>query len=397
VNRRLYTGARLFTGERILDGHALLVEGDRIAALMPVGGGPGNAEPRRLPGDALLVPGFIDVQVNGAGGVLFNDSPTAETALAIAAAVRRSGTTGVLPTLLTDERGKMQRACEAVVRAMGRPGSGLLGVHLEGPFISRDRPGVHAPEWIRPPDPVDVDFLVAVAEGRMGDGRLMVTVAPEVVDDRTIAQLAAAGAVVAAGHTAATVERTREALAAGVRGFTHLFNAMPPLVNRQPGPVLAALADPSSWCGVIADGVHVHPALLALLVRVKPPGKVLLVTDAMPPAGTSATSFQLYGRTILRREGRLTTEDGTLAGADVDMPTAVRNCVRLVGLPLEEALRMASLYPARYLGLDRLGRLAPGYRADLTLLGPDLDVLATWVGGREEWYAADPRQAADAR
>lgn len=396
MTRCLYTGARLFTGERFLDGHALLVDRDRIAALVPVGAGPADAEPRRLPGDALLVPGFIDVQVNGAGGVLFNDSPTAETALAIAAAVRRTGTTGVLPTLLTDERGKMQRACEGAVQAMARPGSGVLGLHLEGPFISRDRPGVHAPEWIRPPDPADIDFLVAVAEGRMGDGRLMVTIAPEVVDDRTIAQLASAGAIVAAGHTAATVERTREALAAGVRGFTHLFNAMPPLVNRQPGPVLAALADPSSWCGVIADGVHVHPALLALLVRAKPPGKVLLVTDAMPPAGTSATSFQLYGRTILRREGRLTTEDGTLAGADVDMPTAVRNCVRLLGLSLEEALRMASLYPARYLGLDRLGRLAPGYRADLTLLGPDLDVLATWVGGREEWYAADPRHAAEA-
>jgi N-acetylglucosamine-6-phosphate deacetylase len=390
VTRRLYTGARLFTGERIVERHAVLVDGDRIAAVVPDGDAPSDAERRRLPADALLAPGFIDVQVNGAGGVLFNDSPTAEAALAIAAAVRRSGTTGVLPTLLTDERGKMERACDAAARAIERPGGGVLGIHLEGPFISRERPGVHAPEWIRAPEPADVDLMVAVAEGRIGGrGRLMVTVAPESVDDRVIARLAAAGAVVAAGHTAATVERTRQALAAGVRGFTHLFNAMPPLVNRQPGPVLAALADPGSWCGIIADGVHVHPELIALLVRIKPPGKVVLVTDAMPPSGTDATSFQLYGRTILRQGGRLMTEDGTLAGADVDMATSVRNCTRLLGLPVEEALRMASLYPARYLGLDRLGRVAPGYRADLTLLGPDLDVLATWVGGREEWYA-DP-------
>jgi N-acetylglucosamine-6-phosphate deacetylase len=247
---------------------------------------------------------------------------------------------------------------------------------------------------MRAPGAAELDALAAVARRIGGRGRLIVTLAPECVDDRDIARLAAAGIIVAAGHTAASLERTRAALAAGVRGFTHLFNAMPPVVNRQPGPVAAALADPGAWCTIIADGVHVHPELLRLLVQVKPRGKVVLVTDAMPISGTDATSFTLFGRTIRRERGHLVTEDGTLAGADIDLAGSVRNCVELLGLPLEESLRMASLYPAAYLGLDgELGRVAPDHRADLTLLRADLSVLATWVGGDEQWYGVEPRYA----
>jgi len=232
-----------------------------------------------------------------------------------------------------------------------------------------------------------MDYLLALPQ-RLGDqGRVMMTLAPEQVEDALLARLTAAGVLLSAGHTAASYERTRESVAAGVRAFTHLFNAMPPMNNRQPGPVLAALDTEETWCGIIADGIHVHPALLRLLVKTKAPGKVFLVTDAMPPVGTDARSFQLYGQTILRRDGRLVTENGTLAGADIDMAASVRNCVQLMGLPLEEGLRMASLYPARFLGLDaRLGRVAPGYRADLTLLRPDLSVVGTWVDGQEQWY-----------
>ncbi|MFY0570792.1 N-acetylglucosamine-6-phosphate deacetylase [Archangium lansingense] len=384
--RQVLVGARLFTGERMLDGHAVVVEGERIRAVVPVDAVPTDAQVQRLPEDALLVPGFLDAQVNGAGGVLFNDTPTVEAALAIAAAARRSGTTGLLPTFITDEPGRMRQACEAAVEAMARPASGVLGIHLEGPFISGERPGVHESRFIRVPDAGDLDYLSALPARLAGQGgRLVVTLAPECVADAVIQRLASAGVVLSAGHTAATYERTREALVAGVRGFTHLFNAMPPAQSRQPGPVVAALEADEAWCGVIADGIHVHPAMLRLLLRVKPPGRVFLVTDAMPPVGTEVTSFMLYGRTILRREGRLVTENGTLAGADIDMVSAVRNCVRLLGLPLEECLRMASLYPASYLGLDgHLGRVAPGYRADLTLLRAELSVLATWVGGQQQ-------------
>jgi N-acetylglucosamine-6-phosphate deacetylase len=396
MTRRLLAGARVFTGERIVDGHEVLLDGDRIIAVLPVADAPAEVRPRLLPADALLAPGFLDLQVNGAGGVLFNDTPTVQTALTIAAVARRTGTTGVLPTFMTDERSKMYRACDAAAEASARPGSGVLGIHLEGPFLSPERPGVHAPQWMRRPDATDLEFLVAAAGRRNGDrGQLMLTLAPECVDDRDLARLAAAGIAIAAGHTAATVERTREALAAGVRGFTHLFNAMPPMFNRQPGPLAAALADPDAWCSIIVDGLHVHPALLRLLLQVKPAGKVFLVTDAMPPTGTDATSFRLFGRTILRQSGRLSTEDGTLAGADIDMATSVRNCVQLLALSLEDSLRMASLYPAAYLGVaDRRGRVAPGYRADLTLLRPDLSVLATWVDGEEQWYGEEQRYSA---
>jgi N-acetylglucosamine-6-phosphate deacetylase len=385
--RRVLSGARVFTGEHIVEGHAVVVEGERITAVLPAAEAPRDGQ-RRLPADSLLVPGFLDLQVNGAGGVLFNDTPTPEAALTIAAVARRTGTTGLLPTLMTDEQVKMQRACEAVAAARARPSSGVLGIHLEGPFLNPERSGVHSPQWMRKPDASDIELLVAIAGRRKGDcGRVLLTLAPECVEDRDIARLAAAGITLAAGHTAATAERTQQALAAGVRGFTHLFNAMPPVVNRQPGPVTAALADRDAWCSIIADGLHVDPALLRLLVQVKPPGKVFLVPDAMPPSGTDATSFVLFGKKVLRRNGRLTTEGGTLAGADIDMAASVRNCVQLLGLSLEESLRMASLYPAMFLGLDdQLGRAAAGHRADLTLLRPDLGVLATWVAGDEQWY-----------
>jgi len=395
--RQLLAGARLFTGDRIVAGHAVLVDGERIAAVLPVAQAPADAAVRWLPADGLLVPGFIDVQVNGAGGVLFNDAPTADAALAIAAAARRTGTTGVLPTLMTDEAGKLRQACDAAVEAAARPRGGVLGIHLEGPFLSPARPGVHRAEWMRRPGAADLELLETAARRLGPRGRLLVTLAPECVDDADIARLAAAGIVVAAGHTAASVERTRAALAAGVRGFTHLFNAMPPVVNRQPGPVVAALADPDAWCTFIADGVHVHPALLRLLVQVKPRGKAVLVTDAMSISGTDATSFALFGRPVRRERGHLVTDDGTLAGADIDLAASVKNCVELLELPLEDGLRMASLYPAAYLGLDgELGRIAPGYRADLTLLGPDLSALATWVDGEDQW-PGEPARCATAR
>ncbi|NTX03097.1 MULTISPECIES: N-acetylglucosamine-6-phosphate deacetylase [Myxococcus] len=386
--RQVLLGARVFTGEHILDGHAVVLEAERIVAVVPRHEAPVGVTARTLPSESLLVPGFIDLQVNGAGGVLFNESPTVDAALAIATTMRRTGTTGLLPTFITDAPDLTARACEAASEAMARPGGGVLGIHLEGPFISPGRAGVHAPRYIRQPEASDLESLTALAErlSRAG-GRLLMTLAPERVEDTFLRRLSDAGAVLFAGHTAASFERTLESIAAGVRGFTHLFNAMPPVLNRQPGPVMAGFSADEAWCGVIVDGHHVHPANLRQLLKAKPRGKVLLVTDAMPPVGTHETTFTLYGHTILRRDGRLVTEDGTLAGADIDMSAAVRNCIHLLGVPLEEALRMASLYPAQVLGLEgRLGMLAAGHRADLTLLREDLSVQATWVGGIEQWH-----------
>jgi len=392
-DRQFLTGAKIFTGDRTVTGQALVVENGVIQGLVPSGSVPSGSDVVRLPADSLLAPGFIDAQVNGAGGVLFNETPTVDAALAIAAALRPSGTTGLLPTFITDDRSKMAQACDAAVAAADQQASGVLGLHLEGPFLSRERPGVHDPRYIRAPDEADLSLLEALPARFGPHARFLLTLAPEQVSDTAISRLSASGVVVSLGHTAASYDRTTEALHAGARGFTHLFNAMPPVANREPGPVGAALDSSAAWCGIIADGIHVHPSLLRAAIASKRTGQVFLVTDAMSPVGTTAESFVLYGRTILRRDGRLTTEDGVLAGADIDMISSVRNCIRLLGLPGEEALRMASLYPATFLRLDHeLGRIAPGYKANLVLLAgaePDWQVAATWIRGQVSWHESD--------
>ena len=382
--RQLLTGARIFTGETILDGRSLLVADGRILDIVA----PGRTLPKVdrtvvLEAGDLLAPGFLDIQVNGGGGVLFNEQPTVEGALAIAAAHRRFGTTGLLPTIITDTPDCHRAAAEAAVTAVAQPGSGVLGIHFEGPFISPQRVGAHDPRFVRAPDGGDLDFIGGLP-ARMPDGRVLLTLAPECVEDAALSRLMAAGVILSVGHTMASAERVVEAFDLGVRGVTHLYNAMPGIANRQPGPAGAALGDGRPWCGLIADGHHVHPLMMRAALAARPRGRMMLVTDAMPPTGTDADSFELNGRTIYRRDGRLVLADGTLAGADLDMATAVRNAGTLIGLPLEESLRMASLYPAEFLGMDgERGRIVPGWRADLVLLRPDLTVKGTWVEG--EW------------
>ncbi len=390
----LLRGARLLLDDAIVEGCDLLIDQGRIAAV-----GPGldatGAALTILPPGSLLAPGFIDVQVNGGGGVLFNDEPTQTGVRTIAAAHRRYGTTGLLPTIITDTADRLRQAADAVIAARKTPGSGVLGVHFEGPFISPQRPGVHDPRFIRPPTPEDLDFLTDLAAASESDpavGRVLLTLAPETLDGAVLDRLAAAGILLSAGHSAADWRQTVDALAHGVRGFTHLFNAMPPLTARAPGLIAAALLDPNSWCGLIVDGIHVHPATLRLALAAKPLNRMMLVTDAMMATGTDVDEFVLQGRRILRRNGRLETEDGTLAGADIDMAGAVRACRDLLGLSLESALAMASRHPAEFLGLgDRLGRIAPGHQADLVLLTPEIQVLGTWVEGA--WRAADETDA----
>lgn len=385
--RQLLTGARIFTGETILDGRSLLVGDGRILDIVA----PGRTLPDvdrtvALEAGDLLAPGFIDIQVNGGGGVLFNERPTLEATLAIAAAHRRFGTTGLLPTIITDTPDCHRAAAEAAVTAVAQPGSGVLGIHFEGPFISPQRVGAHDPRFVRAPDGADLDFIGGLP-GRVPGGRVLLTLAPECVEDAALLRLMAAGVILSVGHTMASAERVVEAFDLGVRGVTHLYNAMPGIANRQPGPAGAALADGRPWCGLIADGHHVHPLMMRAALAARPRGRMMLVTDAMPPTGTDADSFELNGRTIYRRDGRLVLADGTLAGADLDMATAVRNAGTLIGLPLEESLRMASLYPAEFLGMaGERGRIAPGWRADLVLLRPDLTVKGTWVEG--DWRAS---------
>jgi N-acetylglucosamine-6-phosphate deacetylase len=383
MTKRFFTGCRVFTGETIVSGLGVVVEDGQIVALSSEP--PTGADVLTLPEDSLLAPGFLDLQVNGAGGVLLNDDPSPRTVRTIARTVRRFGVTGVLPTFITGPKDAMLKACASAAEAMAEPGSGVLGIHLEGPFISADRRGIHDLASVRAPQADDVEAVLAASDRlQAAGGRLLLTLAPEAVDDATLSRFAAAGVVLSVGHTAANFERTQEALALGARCFTHLTNAMPPIHNRDPGPVVAALDSHDAWCGLIADGHHVHPGLMRAIVAAKP-GKVFLVTDAMAPLGTTADSFVLDGRTIFRRDGRLASAEGVLAGADIDMVQSVRNVVALLNQPVAEALRMASLYPAACLGIDnRYGRIAPGYKADFALLDAQLAVSKTWIGGRTD-------------
>lgn len=383
--RRILRGARIFTGDRVLDGAALLLGEGRVLDIVEDHAPVPGALSRTLAAGSWLAPGFIDIQVNGGGGVLFNADPTVPALRALVAAHRRFGTTALLPTLITDTPDRMAPAVDAAAALCADPDSGVLGIHLEGPYISREKRGVHNGALVRAPSAADIDYLTTLP-ARFPGGRVLLTLAPEVVADADIARLRAAGIVLAGGHSAASAARTREAIAQGVSGFTHLFNAMPPLLNREPGIAGAALDDRDTWCGIIADGIHVHPLMLRLALAAKGRDRLFLVTDAMPPTGTDADHFILYGQTIHRRDGRLVTDDGVLAGADIDMAAAVRGAVRLLGVAPEDALAMASAVPAHFLGLDhdeaRRGRLIPGGRADIVALTPDLTPLTTWVGGR---------------
>ncbi|HVV61368.1 MAG TPA: N-acetylglucosamine-6-phosphate deacetylase [Pseudolabrys sp.] len=376
------SGEHAVLAERIFDGHrwyaqaAVLVREGRIAGLAPWGEVSADWQRTQLPAGAFLAPGFIDLQVNGGGGILLNDQPTADAMRAIARAHRRYGTTGCLPTLISDTREQMRTAIAAARSVAGR--DGIVGLHLEGPFISPQRPGVHRPDRIAKPDQRDLEHLCELA----GAGRSLVTLAPECVPGGFIRTLASAGVRISIGHSEASAAQVAQAVADGATGVTHLFNAMPPLTARAPGIIGATLAEKQLTAGLIADGIHVDPVSIRAAFAAKGGDRIALVTDAMPTIGTEQDRFDLMGRTIKLARGRLTTEEGTLAGAHLDMASAVRNAVKLAHVPLDEALRAASLTPARFLGLDNeRGMLVAGARADLVALTEELKVVATWIGG----------------
>ncbi len=366
MSRLAIPAARIFDGERFHDRATLRVENGRIAAIDPGGDG-----------DLTLAPGFVDWQVNGGGGALLNDDPSLATVRAIAAAHARFGTTALLPTLITDVPDATRAARAAVTAALAAGVPGVVGVHFEGPHLSFARKGAHDPALIRPMTGADRAFLAAPAPGVT-----LTTVAPESATAEDVRGLAAAGVVVSLGHTEARYEEAAARFAAGARAVTHLFNAMAPLGHRAPGLIGAAFDHPEVFCGLIADGWHVHPAAIRAALRAKP-GRVTLVTDAMATVGGQGDAFLLNGREVRRAEGRLTLADGTLAGSDLDMASAVRFMVAEVGADLAEALRMASTLPAALLGLPTRGHLRPGARADIVALDAALNVRKVWIGGEE--------------
>jgi len=368
--------AELFDGDAMRGAMDVVIAEGRIADIVAAGTGRGDAVVDL--GGRLLAPGFVDVQVNGGGGELFNNAPTVQTLRTMAEAHRRFGTTSLLPTLITDSTEVMVAAAEAIRAAIRERVPGVRGVHFEGPCLNPVRKGVHSESDFRELS----DELTRIYTGQ-DLGAVVVTLAPEMVPPETIRKLAEAGVLVSAGHTEGTHADIAGALAAGLRGFTHLYNAMSPMTNREPGVVGAALDDAGSWCGIIIDGHHLHDATARNALRAKAPGRMMLVTDAMSTVGAADKTFTLYGDRIHAENGRLARADGTLAGSDLDMMTAVRNTHRRLGVDLGEALRMAALYPAQFLKLDaRIGRVAPGHDADLVVIDPvELTVAGTFIAG----------------
>lgn len=369
-------GASIVTplGER--EGSALLVEHGRIAGIVASADVPVDAERCVLDG-GYLVPGFIDVQVNGGGGVLFNDHPDVDGVRAIAAAHRRFGTTSLLPTLISDTLEKVEQAITTIDRAIAAGVPGVAGIHIEGPFLNPGKKGIHDASHMRRLGDAEIALL-----SRPGRGRRVVTIAPELVPAGAIAQLRAAGVIVCAGHSLASYETTKAALAEGLDGFTHLFNAMSGLGSREPGMVGAALEDRRSRFGLIVDGHHVHPATLRVALAARGDEGVMLVTDAMPPVGTDMTSFMLFGQEIRVTDDICRGPGGTLAGSNLDMARAFRNCMTMMEVDVVAASRMASTNPAAFLGIAaERGAIAPGLVADFLHLTPEFDVARVWIDG----------------
>lgn len=380
---RAFCNARVLIDGGFVDDVALLVDGARIAAVVAHAEVPAGAERIDLGGD-MLVPGFIDTQVNGGGDVLFNDAPTVETIRRIGAAHARFGTTGFLPTLISDDLAVIREGIAAVEAAIEQGVPGVLGIHIEGPFINVARKGIHAADKIRRIDEEGFRALTSLKRGRT-----LVTLAPELVGEETVRRLVGAGVVVAAGHTAASHAEVTAAIDAGLTGFTHLFNAMSQLGNREPGAVGAALIADGVWCSLIVDGLHVSPVTLKLALRCKPLDRFLLVSDAMPTTGGTHDTFLLNGRRIHARDGRLVDEDGTLAGADLDMLTAVRNACLLLDVPPERAFGMATINPAAFLSLDHLfGSIAAEKSASFLTITPDFEMTGCWIGGVKQGSAS---------
>jgi N-acetylglucosamine-6-phosphate deacetylase len=388
TRRLALINATVYTGDEVTDDRAVVIEDGTVTSL------PRDLDESAFPGEVIdlsglsLAPGLIDLQVNGGGDLLFNESPSPETLQAVVAAHLRSGTTDLLATYLTGPDSGLRMAADAIRAAKTNGMPGLLGVHFEGPFLNMERRGVHNPSFIR--TRVD-DQLLDDLSSAARFATTLVTLAPEIVPPGFIGALAGRGVVVSAGHTEATPDQVRQAVEEGLRAGTHVWNGMPPVRGRQPGPVAALLSDPRVWCGFIADAHHLSPETLALSLAIKGPRRSILVSDAMPPVGGTRQAFTLDGNEISVHLGRCSTADGNLAGGAVPLVDGVRRCVHELGVAVDEALRMATLYPAECLGIeDRRGRIALGYPAHLVILDTDIRPRAVTIEGTFHWLDSIP-------
>ena len=375
MTQKRFHAKRLFDGQAFLDDQVLTIVDGQIMAIDQ------DISNSDITVNGLVAPGYIDLQVNGGGGALFNDSPSVDNLKTIMSAHAKFGTTAMTPTLITDKIEIMQQAAEAIAQAIGEGVPGIVGIHFEGPHLSVEKKGTHCADYIRPI--TDAEWQVL---SRNDIGEIIVTLAPETVSAEDVTRMVKLGVNVCLGHTNADYKTTQQAIDAGASGFTHLFNAMSPLQGREPGVVGAALLNNHTSCGLIVDGFHVDYVSCKLAIQAKPQGKIFLVTDAMPPVGTEQTQFALYDRTVYVDNGKLTSTTGELAGSSLDMASAVKNTHQKLGIELGEAIRMASMYPARYLYQNQSvnrGELITGMQADMVVLNDDLSVRETWIAGEK--------------
>jgi len=367
---------RLFDGESYQDNKVIIIDNGIIM------GFDDEVSNFTAQVSGLVAPGFIDLQVNGGGGVLFNSTPRLAGIKAIMAAHAKFGTTAMLPTLITDTVSVMAEAADAIASAIASNEPGIIGIHFEGPHLSVVKKGAHSEQFIR--DISDEEWQVLE---RKDIGKVLVTLAPETVAEKDIQRMVAAGIYVSIGHSNANYQQAQSAVEAGATGFTHLFNAMSPLQGREPGVTGCALLNDNTACGLIVDGHHVDYASCQLALKTKPVGKIFLVTDAMPPVGTDDQTFAFFDRHVYLSQGKLTSSTGELAGSVLDMATAVKNAHIHLKLALDEALRMASGYPANYIKDQQRGQLVVGKQADFVVLDNELSVQSTWIAGKCRYKA----------
>lgn len=369
---------QLFDGKTLHENHPISFEDGKIIAFDTIKGAIENKV------SGLLTAGFIDTQVNGGGGYLLNQDTNLHTLKAMTNAHAKFGTSSLLPTLITSDVRKIEQTANLISTALAQNTPGIIGVHFEGPHISEPKKGIHSSQQIRSISQQELDIYC-----RDDLGIKVVTLAPESVDCDIIKTLVASNVHVCLGHSNATFAQTQAALAAGASGFTHLFNAMSALESREPNMVGAALLDEQSWCGLILDGHHVHPSTAKLAYKVKAAHKMMLVTDSMSTIGSEQTNLQFDGHQISLTGDKLTSNTGQLAGSALNMITAVNNAVKMLNIPFIDALKMASLYPAQFLGIaDSYGQLAIGSNADLTLISTTNSsphIVNTWIGGKAKF------------
>ena len=370
-------GAQLFSGKEFFDNRALLIDGENIIDVINEHDIPNNFEIQKLNG-GILSPGFIDLQVNGGGGKLFNNSPDKESLNAIIEAHQHFGTTSIMPTVISDSLNVLKR-CATTISEEIESNKSLLGVHIEGPFFNVKYRGVHQKQYI---NTINSDYLNLFKS--LQDFPVMLTLAPECISTKQLQHLKSLGFKILAGHTDASYDQLEEAIKYGLDGFTHLFNAMGQISAREPGVVGSALTFDNTTASIIVDLHHVHPSLIQMAYKQKPQGKLFFVSGSMATIHHGEPSFELYDEVVSESNGRIINSEGKLAGSSITQIDAIKNAYQSCNIPLNEALAMASRYPAEYLGVaNYLGSLESGYRADLTHFSLDFQVQNVWVAGKQ--------------